>query len=295
MDYHDHRPDLNAKLFMLFVSGIGIRQSARLLGLSRHCTELKFRKIARHLRDLNANLRRPFDADEVALQFDELESYEGRRNTRPLTIPMLIHRVTRFIIGAVSAPIRPRGKMTAKRRKAIAEDEKRFGPREDRSAEAIRDVLARGAALCGAVTRVVLQSDEKSSYPGFAQAAFGADRLVHEQTNSKLARGTWNPLFPINHNEAMARDLTGRLRRESWLVSKKGWCLDLQLELAIAYRNYVRTRFNYDSLSPAQMLGFVREQPKPTQLMTWRQDWGVDSLYPFDASGRSTVAERCAA
>ena len=294
MDYRDHRPDLNAKLFVLFASGIGIRQSSRILGLSRHCTQEKFRKIARHLRDLNANLRKPFDTDEVTLQFDEFESYEGRRNTRPLTIPMLVHRDTRFILGAVSAPIRPRGKMTSKRRRAIAEDESRYGPREDRSAEAIKEILARGAELCRSTRRVVFQTDEKSSYPGFARRAFGAKRLEHEQTNSKLARGSWNPLFPINHSEAMARDLTSRLRRESWLVSKKGWCLDLHLELAIAYRNYVRVRFNYDDQTPAQMLGFVREQPKPTQLMTRRQDWGKDSPYPFEASGRTTVAARCA-
>ena len=89
---------------------------------------------------------------------------------------------------------------------------------------------------------------------------FGAKRLVHERTNSKLARRTWNPLFPINHTEAMARDLTSRLRRESWLVSKKRRFLDLGLQLWMAYRNYVRRRFNYDKESSAQLLGFVRRR-----------------------------------
>ena len=67
----------------------------------------------------------------------------------------------------------------------------------------------------------LLQTDEKSTYPGLAGRVFGHDRLQHERTNSKLARTTWNPLFPINHAEAMARDLMGRLRRDSWLTSKK--------------------------------------------------------------------------
>jgi hypothetical protein len=32
MDYRDHRPDLNPKLFELLASGVGLRQSSRLLG-----------------------------------------------------------------------------------------------------------------------------------------------------------------------------------------------------------------------------------------------------------------------
>jgi hypothetical protein len=45
MDYRDHRPDLNPKLFELLASGVGLRQSSRVLGLSRRCLELKHRKI----------------------------------------------------------------------------------------------------------------------------------------------------------------------------------------------------------------------------------------------------------
>ena len=59
MDYRDHRPDLNPKLFELLASGVGLRQSSRLLGLSLRCLELKYRKIARHLRRLNLNLQAP--------------------------------------------------------------------------------------------------------------------------------------------------------------------------------------------------------------------------------------------
>ena len=58
-DYRDHRPDLNARLFVLIASGIGLRQASRNLGLSLRCSELKYRKIARHLRRLNLNLRGP--------------------------------------------------------------------------------------------------------------------------------------------------------------------------------------------------------------------------------------------
>ena len=135
--------------------------------------------------------------------------------------------------------------------------------------------------------KVWLESDEKTLYPSLARLVFGKDRLEHEQTNSKLPRTVWNPLFPINHTEAMARDLIGRLRRESWLVSKKREFLDLHLQMYMAYRNYVRPRFNRDWLSPAELLRIVGNQVRPTQVLGWRQDWRKRSIHPLAAS-RST-------
>ncbi len=291
MDYHDHRPDLNPTVFMLLASGLGLRQTSRIVHMSLECTAMKFRKIARHLRDLNTNLRGPL-ADGSKFQFDELETYEGRRNARPLTLPVLIETDSRFVIWAESAPIRPRGKMTDARRRAIAQDEARLGPRMDESERAIRNTLAKAAELARDLEHVVLDTDEKSTYPKFAAQAFGAERLSHHTTNSKLARGTWNPLFPINHTEAMARDLIGRLRRESWLVSKRADCLDLQMQLHIAYRNYLRKRFNRDNQSPAQLLGFVDRRMRPTQLLSWRQDWGPWSIHPLSRRCQSVEAWR---
>jgi hypothetical protein len=220
------------------------------------------------------------------LQLDELETYEGRRNTRPLSVPVLIERHSRLVIWAEAAPIRPRGKMTAARRRAIEEDERRRGPRKDFSARSVERTLRRGAELVRDHGQVVLETDEKASYPNHARRAFGAARLVHRTTNSQLARGTWNPLFPINHTEAMARDLCGRLRRESWLVSKERRYLDLGLQLWMAYRNLVRRRFNHDRESPAQLLGFAERRLAWGEALGWRQDWGRQSIHPRSRWGR---------
>ncbi|MFT5291146.1 MAG: transposase-like protein, partial [Planctomycetota bacterium] len=280
MDYRDHRPDLNIRLFRSLASGVGVRQTARNLQLSLSCTELKYRKIARHLRRQNLNLRGPLPKDSE-LVFDELETYETRRNTRPLSIPILVERKHRYVIWAEAAPIRPRGKMSKDRKSAVEQENLRFGPRKDTSARSIARVLKRGADLVRNHEKVTLLSDEKSSYPKHARKAFGAARLVHKKTNSKVARMIWNPLFPVNHEEAMMRDLLGRLRRESWLVSKKRRYLDLGLHLWMAYRNYVRKRFNRDTESPAQMLGFVSRRLSFGEALSWRQDWGKDSIHPL--------------
>ena len=283
-DYRDHRPDLNVPLFVSLASGLGLRQSARNLGLSPRCCELKSRKLGRHLRRFNLNLRGPLP-EGTCLQFDEFETYEGRRNSRPLSVPILLERESRFVIWAESAPIRPHGRMSEARKRAIAEDERRFGPRRDNSEQAIRRTLRRGAELAAGLASVELETDEKVTYPRLAREAFGAERLVHHTTNSKLARMTWNPLFPVNHTEAIARDLMGRLRKESWLVSKKRRYLDLALHVFIAYRNYVRRRFNFCEESAAQVLGFVKRRLKPGEVLSWRQDWGPErSIGPLERS-----------
>jgi transposase-like protein len=283
-DYRDRRPDLNQRLFLSIASGIGLRQTSRTLGLSLRCTELKFRKIARHLRRLNLNLRGPLPEDSV-FQFDELETFETRRNTRPLSVPVLIERDSRYLIWAEAAPIRPRGKMTEARKRAIGEEERRSGPRKDLSMHSIRRTLRRGRDLAEELPLVVFESDEKSTYPALAREAFGESRLVHQTTSSTLARMTWNPLFPINHTEAMARDLLGRLRRESWLVSKKRRYLDLGLQLWMTYRNLVRRRFNRDEESPAELLGFVERRMSAGEVLSWRQDWGRESIHPLSRRG----------
>ena len=289
MDFRDRRPDLNAPLYRLLNSGVGLRQSARLLGLSRHCTEVKFRKLSAHCRNLNLNLRGQLRKGH-SFQFDEFETYEGRRNTRPLTVPVLIERGSRFVLWAESASIRPRGSMTPARKRAIAREEERLGRRIDRSRKAIRNTLKRGAACSGELPFILLETDEKKSYPGHARKAFPDQRIVHRTTNSKQPRTPWNPLFPINHTEARLRDLMGRLRRESWLVSKKRERLDLHLQLHMTWLNYHRPRFNRDQQSPAELLGWAPRRLTEGEVLGWRQDWGQRSIHPLSKRGLEQVA-----
>jgi len=288
MDYRDHRPDLNAKLLDLVTMGVGIRMSSRRLGLSLRCTELKLRKIARHLRQLNLNLRRPLSG-HVEFVFDELETFESNRSFRPLSIPLLIERTSRYIIWSESAAIRPKGTMTPARLEKLEVEEQRHGRRQDRSRRAIRRTLERGKDLLACGATMTLYSDEKSSYPGLACDAFGASFVSHKRTNSRLARTTWNPLFPINHEDARLRDMLGRLRRQSWLVSKRRRCMDLFLQIQMAYRNLIRKRFNYDEESPAQLLGFLPRRLSLGEALSWSQKFGKRSPHPLSRRGRTVM------
>lgn len=289
-DYRDHRPDLNALVLVQLVSGTGLRQTARIIGSHRHTVMLKFRKMGLQLEHLNRNLQREIRARSVTLLMDEFESFEGRRNTRPVTVPMLIEKESDFIIASRSAPIRPHGTMTEARKRAISRDRERYGARRNRSKAAVRIVLGQGARLCAKVETITVRTDEKTSYPGLIRRVFGSERVTHERTNSRVARDTFNPLFRINHAEAMARDLNGRLRRDSWLASKTFKRLDLQLAVYMAHKNYIRPRFNRDRRTPAQFLGLCDRRISPTELLAWRQDLGSATLHPFDARGRVLLA-----
>ena len=285
MDYRDHRPDLNPKLFELLASGIGLRQSSRLLGLSRRCLELKHRKIGRHLRRQNLNLQGPLPPGSV-LQLDELETYEGMRTLRPLTVPVVIEKRSRFIIWAESAPIPARHRKTRHGR-LRSEELRRKGRRPDGSRRACRRTLERAAALADSLKTLFIETDEKRSYPSLIGEAFSAHRIAHDTTKSTRKRDVSNPLFPINQTEALARDLMGRLRRQSWLVSKKRRYLDVALALFIAWRNLVRRRFNHDEESPAQILLFAPRRMTEEELCSWRQDWGRRSIHPLAWSAES--------
>ena len=293
-DYCDNRPHLNAQLFRLLASGIGLRQCGRLLQLTRRCTELKARKVGRHLRQLNLNVLGPLPPGS-ALMLDELETYEGRRNTRPLTVPVVMESSSWFLLWAESAMIPPSGKMTPLRERLIERDRERFGRRRDLSGTAVRRSLERVAPHVEHLESLRIDTDEKLSYPGLIEAALGKEGLEHVRTSSKLVRDKANPLFPINQSEAVMRDLMGRMRRESWLVSKQRRYLDIALHVHIGYRNLVRARFNHDPRSCAEALGLMRRRLNYEEALSWRQVFGARSLHPLTRGKRTFEEVRAAA
>jgi transposase-like protein len=277
MDYRDHKPHLNQGLLLLLTSGVGLRQASRVLRLSRRCLEIKARKLSTHLVNLNLNLRGPF-SEGATLQFDEIETYETKRRERPVTFPILIESKSRFIVWGESGTLSPRGRMNKPRREAIRVDAKAFGPRLDQSKAAVRRTLAKAIPMVKGLSCVLVHTDQKGTYPGLLREAFGQARLQHHTTSSKRERTVQNPLFPINQMEAICRDLLGRLRRESWLVSKKRRHLDQAFQMLMAWKNYVRPRFNRDKETPAMIAGLINRRLKPGELVGWRQDFGQEKL-----------------
>ena len=279
-DYCDNKPHLNAPLFKLLASGLGLRQSGRILPLSRRCTELKARKISRHLGRLNRNLTDRFP-EGSRFMLDEMETFEGQRAVLPVTVPVLIEAQSMYVVATDVAPIKPSGKMSEARRKAIQRQEERSGkPREDRSADALARVFRRLKVFAPTGQSFAFASDQKHLYSTMLRRFFDWE-VPHTKVSSEQRRDQTNPLKHINLTNAMARDLNGRLRRESWLVSKARRFLRLQLHVFAAFRNFIRRRINRASPTPAERLGFVSRRAEFEDLLTWRQDWKWRSIHPM--------------
>ena len=221
---------------------------------------------------------------------DEEETYEGA-SIRTLTMPVLMERDTWFVVATAVGSTRRLAAAGTARRRWQDKEEQKHGPRPDQSRECVSAVMK---SLDGCLDggSLVLRSDEKSSYPTVAKEIFG-ERVKHEQTSGRNPRTVFNPLFPINTTLAMTRDNCGRLRRKSWLVTKKGVRLQLHMQQFVVYRNYVRKRFNRDKepKSPAVHLELIPRSLTLADAIRWRQHWGLLSIHPLSLDGRRRVGE----
>jgi len=285
-DYYDKRPDTNARLFELLTSGVGLRQSAYLLGINQASAQLKMRKMSATCRGLHDNLSPELPASKTYV-LDEEESYE-QASIRPLTVPLLIEQKSYFVVASAVGTIRRMAPAGTARRRRQERDEELRGRRPDQSRRCVKEVML---DLRRRTTGpIALLTDEKSSYATLAREVFGVD-VTHETTAGRAPRTLHNPLFPVNLLIAMSRDNCGRLRRRSWLVSKLARWLRGQLWIFTVFRNYVRprTRRSPKEHTPAYLLGLLPRQLAAQEALRWRQDWGDLSIHPMNLRGTRTV------
>ena len=158
-DYLQKKPYLNATFLHLMVACVGQRQCARALRVARRTIEHRFRWLARHATHFQVNRLRGRQVDGP-FQLDELETFEGNRY-QPVSVPVLIHRSTLFLVAAEVAPLRRKGRLTALQRQRRADWEALHGRRPSESAAAVRRILAELHGLVEAHARVMLDSDHK--------------------------------------------------------------------------------------------------------------------------------------
>ena len=288
-DYRDRRPDVNEGVFERLVSSTGYRQVARTLGMAVSALQRKVRKLARHAGLLHENLTQHLPVGRTFV-LDEEETYE-QASIRTVTMPVVVEKEHWFVVATAVGPIRRLAAAGTARRRWQQRDERKHGRRPDTSSQCVEVVLR---ALDGKLggDRLVLRSDRKASYVTLAEAVFG-DRVTHERTSSREPRTTHNPLFVVNTTLAMTRDNCGRLRRKSWLVSKKREFLLLQMHQFVVYRNYIRKRFNRDKedKSPAVHLQLIPRSLTIAEAVRWRQDWGQGSIHPLSATGSRRIRD----
>jgi hypothetical protein len=273
VEFRLHKPHLTPWALSQLVSCVSLRQAARQREgvLSRGALSRRLWRYGRHSHRLLRLAVRRGGTLAGEFQLDEAESFEGGRREAPLTIPVLIHSESRFLVAAAVGTLPPR---RAARKRAGAT------PRRHRSRRVVSRCLSR-LALLSRRAPVFLDTDRKPLYGSLLRERAELRRVGHTTYSSRLPRGAGSPLFPINHTLAMVRDGLSRMRRRTWCTTKRRAWLWAHLGLWAAWRNFTRRRFNFDRETPAQLVGLASRRWRLAELVRWRLDLGAISLRSF--------------
>ncbi|MDA1260138.1 MAG: hypothetical protein O3A20_05900 [Planctomycetota bacterium] len=274
LDYRQQKPRINAQLLGCFVSKVTHRQTARILRIDRKTVQRRLRCFGPSLRGWHAHFlarARQCGGLSGAFSFDELETFEHDRRLQPVTVPVMIHRATRFVVHLETADLPARGGLSAMdtaRKHAL---EKRHGRRKSGSTRAVEACILALKNVHAPRELLQLVMDRKSSYPPIVRRHFGNRFAALIRESSTTPRNPLNPLFPINHTLAMLRDQVSRLVRRSWAASKKQTELVHHLWIFVAWRNYIRPMFNRTPMiSSAAALGLTNRRYRPAELLRWK-------------------------
>ena len=269
VEFRLHKPECTSEAISRLVSSVSLRQAARLPDhhLCRSSLERRLLRFGLHGQRL---LRRSARLLTLSGEFylDEAESFEESRLKKPLTIPILVHGESRFVISAHV------GSLPARR--GVRERFPDLPPRPNRSNCVVSRALERLVRI--AMPGSVLKTDLKPSYASVLRRLDLEGKLFHERVSSKIRRDEWNPIWIANHTLAMQRDGLSRMRRRTWCHSKRALMLFAHLGLYYAWKNFVRPRFNGDLKCPAQYVELTKRRWEHAELVRWRLDLGKASI-----------------
>ena len=273
LDYRLQKPALLLQLFALFASKVTHRQSARILGCDRKTVAHRLGLLGDHTEAFHRRMlerKRRRGGLVGTFQLDELETFEHSRRLAPVTMPFLIARRSYFILDLETAPLPCRGGLSPAYRKKKVERERQFGIRKSGSRAAVTEIFKRLALIHPPQGQVDVQTDRKTDYAAILRRQFGP-RLSHERIDSRRRRDYQNPLFPINHTLAMARDAVSRLVRRTWAASKLRERLRLHAWIWAAWRNYVRPITNEEpKVTAAMAAGVAKRRWSIPKMCAWR-------------------------
>jgi hypothetical protein len=170
------------------------------------------------------------------VQFDEMETFEVSK-LQPVAISLAVRPKTGEIIDVGIATMKAKGHLADLAwLKGIERDDTRDDAR--------RSVMAT-VARC-AKDRITVASDALACYPKIIKAAMPQADIKQIPAGRKDPDGRFDSLFGINHTCALLRHDLSRLRRKTWVTTKRLDRLFLHLYLYIAYHNkYSKQMFSY--------------------------------------------------
>ncbi len=262
---------------MLLVSKVTHRQTARMLRIDRKTVHRRLRLWGPALRELHETMldrARHRGGLGGFFSLDELETYEHNRRLKPVTMPVLIHTDTRFIVHLEVGQLPARGGLQG----GDLKRKQQQGPRPSESTIMVRRCFESLKANHDPQQLLQLVTDQKRTYKPEVRALFAGRIAAHATESSKRARNVSNPLFPINHTLATLRDHVSRLVRRTWAASKQRSQLLHHAWIFAVWKNYARgvTNLRWRS-TPAMALRLCDRKLQASDLLRWR--WPRRSLF----------------
>lgn len=218
--YKQHKPNINGEIFKLICSGVTLRRTAVILGLSKNTVLKKMTVLTKKARLLHKQNLEKIKTGYV--QFDEMETFEETK-LKPLSIALAIRPKTGEIIDIKVAPMKARSSHSDISRKL-------YGWRPDLREKACREVMETVKSI--ARSNITVVSDAKTWYPRVVK------EVIPNATHSAhVSRKDSDAMFTLNVVAAKIRSDLARMARRTWCTTKKMWRLQEHLELYIAWNN----------------------------------------------------------
>jgi len=230
------RPELLACVFEATLSGTAHRQLARFRACSPSTVMHQVARLGRHCLLAHQYLR-PKNAPRAATVIDGFESFEYSQYF-PLHVNIAVDAEAHFIHAFTDAPLRRKGRTTARQKKKRARLEARYGRPDPQAIEKSTAELIRLFAPEG--SQVLIHSDEHPAYPrAFRRVQDVA--ITHRRTPSKAARTAGNPLFPVNRVDLWTRHNGSNHKRETIAYSKRRQAVMERFAILAVWLNYMKS------------------------------------------------------
>jgi transposase-like protein len=229
------RPELLPCAFEAMLSGTGLRQLARFRACSPSTLMAHVARLGRHCL-LAHQFLRPRHAPRAPIVVDGFESFEFSQFF-PLHVNIAVDADTHFIYAFNDAPLRRKGRMTARQKKKRQQMERRLGRPDPKAIERSMAELVRMAVPTG--NAVTIQSDEHPAYIRAFRRVRDV-KITHRTTSSKAARTAGNPLFAVNRVDLWTRHNGANHKRETIAYSKRRQAVMERFALLAFWLNYMK-------------------------------------------------------
>jgi len=229
------RPDLLLPLLKTSLACAGLRQMARLYGISPSTVALQLGRAGRHCLAYHEK-RRPLTPPAEPLVLDGFETFEFSQYW-VTHLNTVVGAESHYVYATTVSELRRKGRMTRRQKERRKELEARYGRPHPRSIEqGIFEALA--LALPEGSTAVI-RSDDHRQYPPALRKLRGRE-LQHQITSSKAPRVPQNPLFPVNLYHLLLRHGGGNHKRETIAFSKRNQAMVWREAIHRVWRNHVK-------------------------------------------------------